>query len=95
MDGASKFVKGDAIAGIIIIVINIVGGIAIGMIQRGMAIGDALSTYTLLTIGDGLVTADPGAADGRLHRHDRHPVQRRRDMGTDRLQPAERSPAPR
>jgi flagellar biosynthesis protein FlhA len=59
MDGASKFVKGDAIAGIIIIIINIVGGIAIGMLQRGMEIGDALNTYTLLTIGDGLVTQIP------------------------------------
>jgi flagellar biosynthesis protein FlhA len=59
MDGASKFVKGDAIAGILIIVINIVGGIAIGMLQRGMEIGDALNTYTLLTIGDGLVTQIP------------------------------------
>ena len=59
MDGASKFVKGDAIAGIIIIIINIVGGIAIGMLQRGMEIGDAVSTYALLTIGDGLVTQIP------------------------------------
>jgi flagellar biosynthesis protein FlhA len=59
MDGASKFVKGDAIAGILIIVINVVGGIAIGMIQRGMEIGDAVNTYTLLTIGDGLVTQIP------------------------------------
>ncbi|WP_350348538.1 flagellar biosynthesis protein FlhA [Agromyces sp. G08B096] len=59
MDGASKFVKGDAIAGIVIILINIVGGIAMGMLQRGMDIGDALDTYTLLTIGDGLVTQIP------------------------------------
>jgi flagellar biosynthesis protein FlhA len=59
MDGASKFVKGDAIAGIIIIVINLVGGIGIGMLQRGMDIGDALNTYALLTIGDGLVTQIP------------------------------------
>jgi len=59
MDGASKFVKGDAIAGIIIIIINIVGGIAIGVIQRGLSIGDAVSSYTLLTIGDGLVTQIP------------------------------------
>jgi flagellar biosynthesis protein FlhA len=59
MDGASKFVKGDAIAGAIIIVINIVGGIAIGMLQRGMEIGDAVNTYSLLTIGDGLVTQIP------------------------------------
>lgn len=59
MDGASKFVKGDAIAGIIIIIINIVGGIAIGMAQLGMEIGEAVETYTLLTIGDGLVTQIP------------------------------------
>ena len=59
MDGASKFVKGDAIAGIIIIIINIVGGIAIGILQRGMEIGEALDTYALLTIGDGLVTQIP------------------------------------
>ena len=59
MDGASKFVKGDAIAGILIIIINIVGGIAIGMLQRGMSIVDALNTYGLLTIGDGLVTQIP------------------------------------
>jgi flagellar biosynthesis protein FlhA len=59
MDGASKFVKGDAIAGIVIIVINIIGGIAIGMIQRGLSIGDAVNTYSLLTIGDGLVSQIP------------------------------------
>ncbi|KNC17344.1 flagellar biosynthesis protein FlhA [Arthrobacter sp. RIT-PI-e] len=59
MDGASKFVKGDAIAGIIIIIINIVGGIAIGMTSGGLGIGDALNTYGLLTIGDGLVTQVP------------------------------------
>ncbi|MBG6213575.1 flagellar biosynthesis protein FlhA [Cryobacterium sp. CAN_C3] len=59
MDGASKFVKGDAIAGLIIIIINLIGGIAIGMFQRGMEIGDALNTYALLTIGDGLVTQIP------------------------------------
>ena len=59
MDGASKFVKGDAIAGLIIIIINIIGGIAIGMLQRGMAIGEAVNTYSLLTIGDGLVTQIP------------------------------------
>jgi flagellar biosynthesis protein FlhA len=59
MDGASKFVKGDAVAGLIIIIINIVGGIAIGMLQRGQDIMDAVNTYTLLTIGDGLVTQIP------------------------------------
>jgi flagellar biosynthesis protein FlhA len=59
MDGASKFVKGDAIAGIIIIIINILGGIGIGMLQRGLSIEEAVSTYSLLTIGDGLVTQIP------------------------------------
>ncbi|MEO3932120.1 flagellar biosynthesis protein FlhA [Micrococcaceae bacterium Sec7.4] len=59
MDGASKFVKGDAIAGLIIIIINFIGGIAIGMLQRGMEIGDAVGTYGLLTMGDGLVTQIP------------------------------------
>jgi flagellar biosynthesis protein FlhA len=59
MDGASKFVRGDAIAGIMIVVVNIVGGIIIGTLQRGMDIGDAASTFTLLTVGDGLVTQIP------------------------------------
>jgi flagellar biosynthesis protein FlhA len=59
MDGGSKFVKGDAIAGIVITVINLIGGFAIGMLQRGMAPGEALETYSLLTVGDGLVTQIP------------------------------------
>jgi flagellar biosynthesis protein FlhA len=59
MDGASKFVKGDAIAGLVINVINIVGGFVIGVAQRGMSFTDALKSYTLLTIGDGLVTQIP------------------------------------
>jgi len=59
MDGASKFVKGDAIAGILIIVINLVGGIAIGMLQNGLSVTDALAKYGILTIGDGLVTQIP------------------------------------
>ncbi|THG29690.1 flagellar biosynthesis protein FlhA [Naasia lichenicola] len=59
MDGASKFVKGDAIAGIVIIIINLVGGIAIGMLTHGQDIMDAVNTYSLLTIGDGLVTQVP------------------------------------
>src|SRR6266480_3128069 len=59
MDGASRFVKGDAIAGIIIIVINIVGGLAIGIAQRGMGWSEALQTFTLLTVGDGIVTQVP------------------------------------
>lgn len=59
MDGASKFVKGDAIAGIVILLIDIVGGLIIGVVQLGMGWGDALHTYTLLTIGDGIVTQVP------------------------------------
>lgn len=59
MDGASKFVKGDAIAGIIIIFIDIIGGLTIGIAQQGMEWGDALHRYTLLTVGDGIVTQIP------------------------------------
>jgi flagellar biosynthesis protein FlhA len=59
MDGASRFVKGDAIAGIIIVLINIIGGLAIGIAQNGMSWGEALQTYTLLTVGDGIVTQVP------------------------------------
>jgi len=59
MDGASKFVKGDAIAGIIIVLIDIIGGLAIGIAQKNMSWSDALHTYTLLTIGDGIVTQIP------------------------------------
>ena len=59
MDGASKFVRGDAIAALLITVVNVLGGFAIGIAQRGMSIGDALSRYTLLSIGDGLVSQIP------------------------------------
>lgn len=59
MDGALKFVKGDAIAGLIIIVVNLVGGIGIGVAQHGMAIGQAMQTYTLLTVGDALISQIP------------------------------------
>ena len=59
MDGASKFVKGDAIAGLVITLVNLVGGLVIGIMQRGMSIGDAVATYSLLTIGDGLVAQIP------------------------------------
>ncbi|MDR3076597.1 MAG: flagellar biosynthesis protein FlhA [Synergistaceae bacterium] len=59
MDGASKFVKGDAVAGLIITLINIVGGLAIGVLQRGMEVGAAAQTYSLLTVGDGLVSQVP------------------------------------
>ncbi|OQY52189.1 MAG: flagellar biosynthesis protein FlhA [Desulfobacteraceae bacterium 4572_89] len=59
MDGASKFVRGDAIAGIVITLINIGGGFVIGVLQQGMEMGEALSNYTLLTVGDGLVSQVP------------------------------------
>jgi flagellar biosynthesis protein FlhA len=59
MDGASKFVKGDAIAGILIILINIIGGLTVGVAQQGMSWADALQHYTLLTVGDGIVTQIP------------------------------------
>ena len=59
MDGASKFVRGDAIAGLLITFINIIGGLLIGTLQRGLPIGEAASKYTLLTIGDGLVSQIP------------------------------------
>jgi len=59
MDGAMKFVKGDAIAGLCIIFVNILGGIAIGVLQQGKEVGEALQVYTILTIGDGLVSQIP------------------------------------
>lgn len=59
MDGASKFVRGDAIAGIVITLINILGGLIVGVLQQGMPVLDAAHTYTLLTVGDGLVTQIP------------------------------------
>jgi flagellar biosynthesis protein FlhA len=59
MDGASKFVRGDAVAGVIIVLVNIIGGLIVGIMQQGMAIADAARTYTLLSIGDGLVTQVP------------------------------------
>jgi len=55
MDGASKFVKGDAVAALVIIVVNIVGGLTVGVLQHGMDVGLALTTFTVLTVGDGLV----------------------------------------
>ena len=59
MDGASKFVRGDAIAGVVIVLINIIGGLAIGMLQKGMTFGEATHIYTILTVGDGLVAQIP------------------------------------
>jgi flagellar biosynthesis protein FlhA len=59
MDGASKFVRGDAVAGLLVVFINVIGGMIIGIAQQGMSFGDAARTYTLLTVGDGLVTQVP------------------------------------
>ena len=59
MDGASKFVKGDAIAAIVIVAINLIGGFAVGVLQKGLSLGDAVKTYSLLTVGDGLVSQIP------------------------------------
>jgi flagellar biosynthesis protein FlhA len=59
MDGASKFVRGDAIAGLLVVFINVIGGIIIGVVQQGLGFGEAAQAYTLLTVGDGLVTQIP------------------------------------
>lgn len=59
MDGAMKFVKGDAIAGLIIVAVNLLGGIMVGVLQRGMSMGDATKVYSVLTIGDGLIAQIP------------------------------------
>lgn len=59
LDGAMKFVKGDAVAGIVIIIVNLLGGLAVGVMQMGMPIGEAVHTYSILTIGDGLVSQIP------------------------------------
>jgi len=59
MDGASKFVRGDVIAGLIITIINIIGGFIIGIVQRNLSVAESLRTYTMLTVGDGLVTQIP------------------------------------
>ncbi|WP_420452483.1 flagellar biosynthesis protein FlhA [Ilumatobacter sp.] len=59
MDGASKFVKGDAIAGLVITMVNLIGGLIVGVLQRGMDIGEAVTQYSLLTVGDGLVAQIP------------------------------------
>lgn len=85
MDGAMKFVKGDAIAGLIIIVINLIGGISIGMIEREMAAGDAIAVYSQLTVGDGLVAQLPALifaiAAGTIIT--RVTTQETSDLGTD------------
>jgi flagellar biosynthesis protein FlhA len=83
MDGASKFVRGDAIAGLLVVFINVIGGIIIGVAQQGMGFADAARTYTLLTVGDGLVTQVPAlivsTAAGLLVPRRRHRCRRQGD----------------
>ena len=85
MDGASKFVKGDAIAAVVITVINLLGGFAVGVLQKGLPIGDAIKTYSLLTVGDGLVSQIPALlisiASGLIVTR----AATSNDMGTDLL----------
>ncbi len=92
MDGASKFVRGDAIAGILILFINIIGGLAIGVFQHNMPVADAARTYTLLTIGDGLVAQIPSlllsTATGIMVTR----VSASQDMGTQVLAQLFKSP---
>ena len=90
MDGASKFIRGDAIAGILITIVNIIGGILIGVVQQGMLFTDALQTYTVLTIGDGLVIPDPprvisGAAGLLISRVPGEEEERLPDLIADQL----------
>ena len=68
MDGASKFVKGDAVAGLIITMINIVGDLSIGVFQRGMPAGKAAALYSLMTVGDGLVSQIPALLFSKIGR---------------------------
>lgn len=92
MDGAGKFVRGDAVAGILILVITIIGGLAIGMLQHGMKLTDALQNYTLLTVGDGLVAQIPSlllsTAAGLIVTR----ISKPHDMGTEVLQQLFASP---
>ncbi len=93
MDGASKFVRGDAIAGILILVINIIGGLAIGTLSHGMSFSDAAHVYTLLTIGDGLVAQIPALLLSTARRHHRHPHVARPGSGRRTAQAAVRAAA--
>ena len=90
MDGKPKFIRGDAIAGILITIVNIIGGILIGVVQQGMLFTDALQTYTVLTIGDGLVGQIPalvisGAAGLLISRVPGEEEERLPDLIADQL----------
>jgi flagellar biosynthesis protein FlhA len=94
MDGATKFVKGDAIASVIVTLINLIGGFTIGVMQRGMAPGEAVSTYSLLTVGDGLVSQIPAlllsVATGLIVTRSASDT----DMGTDLMNQVARQKQP-
>ncbi len=89
MDGAMKFVKGDAIASLIIVFVNLLGGLAIGMLQRGMTAGGALQRYSILSVGDGLIAQIPalfisicaGMIVTRVSAEDGMPSNVGKDMG--------------
>jgi type III secretion protein V len=93
MDGAMKFVKGDAIAGLIIVAVNLLGGIMIGVMQRGMTAGKAMQTYSILSIGDGLISQIPalfisicaGIMVTRVQTDEGGPSNVGRDIGTQVL----------
>ncbi len=85
MDGASKFVRGDAVAGIIILVINLIGGLLIGIFQRGMPFGGAVEVYALLTVGDGLVAQIPSLLLSTSVAIIVTRMSRSQDMGTEVL----------
>ena len=77
MDGASKFVRGDAVAAMVIMAINLLGGLAIGMVQIHDNFGTAINTYSLLSVGDGLAAQLPALLISLSHRHHRDPSRHR------------------
>lgn len=85
MDGAMKFVKGDAIAGLVIILVNLIGGLAVGMAQQGLTFSQAIETYSLLTVGDGLVAQIPAllVSLGAGTVVTRVATEEKRDLGSD------------
>ena len=92
MDGASKFVKGDAMAAVIITGINLIGGIVVGMLQKHVGFSQATHTYSMLTVGDGLAAQIPALLDLGRHRHPGHALGRLREG--PRLRPGQSDPAP-
>ena len=83
MDGAARFSQRDSLATILIMAINIIAGFLIGVFQQGIPFQEALKTYTILTVGDGLVDHPPVAAGLRGRRHRRHPRGLRDSLGVN------------